>query len=184
MSITLEHGSTPFLAGETWSLDGIHSSIGFSVLYMGVAPFEGAFREVDATLDADGLRGTTTVASIDVDDENLAGHLASPDFFDAAAYPTLSFESDPLAIDGEHVSVDGTLEIRGNRLPVRLTGTITQPVSDPWGNRKVGLTLTGRVDRTAFGLTWNAPLPEGGQMLADEVDLTARLVFVAQPQEA
>jgi polyisoprenoid-binding protein YceI len=184
MSTTLEHVSAPFAPGESWSLDGVHSSIGFSVLYMGVAPFEGAFREVQATLDANGLRGTTTVASIDVDDENLAGHLASPDFFDAATYPTLAFESGPLAIDGEDVAVDGTLEIRGNRLPVRLTGTITEPVSDPWGNRKVGLTLSGSVDRTAFGLTWNAPLPEGGQMLADEVDLTARLVFVAQPQEA
>jgi polyisoprenoid-binding protein YceI len=168
----------------TWTLDPVHSTVGFSVVYMGVAPFEGAFREVEATLGASGLQGSATASSIDVDDENLAGHLASPDFFDAATYPTLAFESGPLAIDGERVAVDGTLEIRGNRLPVRLTGTITQPVSDPWGNRKVGLTLNGCVDRNAFGLTWNAPLPEGGQMLADEVDLTARLVFVAQPQEA
>lgn len=167
----------------TWNLDPVHSSIGFSVVYMGVAPFEGAFRAVEATLTESGLTGTAQASSIDVDDENLAGHLASPDFFDATNHPTLGFESGPLVVEGDRVAVEGVLEIKGNRLPVALEGTITTPVSDPWGNRKLGLTLSTVVDRTAFGLTWNAPLPEGGQMLADDVALTARLVFVAA-QEA
>jgi polyisoprenoid-binding protein YceI len=167
----------------TWTLDPVHSTVGFSVVYMGVAPFEGAFREVEATLGASGLQGSATASSIDVDDENLAGHLASPDFFDAAAHPTLGFSSGPLTIDGDRVRVDGALEIKGVRVPVVLEGTITSPVTDPWGNSKLGLTLGTTVDRTRFGLTWNAPLPEGGQMLADDVELTARLVFVAA-QEA
>ena len=163
----------------TWTLDRVHSAVGFSVVYMGVAPFEGAFREVEATLDPSGLRGTANASSIDVDDENLAGHLASPDFFDAAAYPALGFSSGPLAIDGDRVRVDGVLEIKGTRVPVVLEGSVTGPVTDPWGSSKLGLTLGTTVDRTRFGLTWNAPLPEGGQMLADDVELTARLVFVA-----
>lgn len=167
----------------TWTLDRVHSAIGFSVVYMGVAPFEGAFREVEATLTEGGLSGSAQASSIDVDDENLAGHLSSPDFFDVANHPTLGFESGPLVVEGDRVAVDGVLEIKGNRVPVTLEGTITAPVSDPWGNRKLGLTLATVVDRTAFGLTWNAPLPEGGQMLADDVALTARLVFVAA-QEA
>ena len=79
---------------------------------------------------------------------------------------------------GREVQVDGTLEIKGNRAPVALTGTITDPVADPWGNSKLGLSLEGSVDKNAVGLTWNAPLPEGGSMLADEVALDASLVFV------
>ena len=80
------------------------------------------------------------------------------------------------------MTVDGILEIKGNRAPITLTGTITEPVSDPWGGRKLGLSLAGSVDKNAVGLTWNAPLPEGGSMLANEVELTASLVFV--PAEA
>ena len=76
------------------------------------------------------------------------------------------------------MTLEGVLAIKGNRAPVTLTGTITDPVSDPWGNSKLGLSLTGSVDRNAVGLTWNAPLPEGGSMLADEVELDATLVFV------
>ena len=149
---------------------------------MGVAPFQGAFREFQASLDEQGIRGVAKVASIDVDNDDLAAHLASPDFFDAANHPELSFEAGSLQRDGDSVTVDGILEIKDNRAPITFTGTITEPVSDPWGGRKLGLSLAGSVDKNAVGLTWNAPLPEGGSMLANEVELTASLVFV--PAEA
>ena len=168
---------TPTVTGS-WVLDPTHSSVGFTVLYMGVAPFQGAFREFEASLDEQGVRGVAKALSIDVDNEDLAGHLASPDFFDAATYPEVSFETGSIRRDGREIAVDGVLEIKGNRAPVALTGTITDPVSDPWGGRKLGISLAGTVDRNAVGLTWNAPLPEGGSMLADEVELTATLVFV------
>ena len=166
----------------SWVVDQTHSSVGFTVVYMGVAPFQGAFRDFDATLDETGLRGAARAASIDVDNDDLAGHLASPDFFDVATHPELSIETGPLGRDGDVVTAEGVLEIKGTRAPVTLRGTITEPVSDPWGGRKLGLSLTGTVDRNDVGLTWNAPLPEGGSMLADEVDLTASLVFVPAPE--
>jgi polyisoprenoid-binding protein YceI len=162
----------------TWTLDRTHSTVGFTVTYMGVAPFQGTFRELDATLDAEGLRGVAKASSIDVDNEQLAEHLASPDFFDAAAYPELRFEAKPPVSDGDAVILDGVLEIKGNRAPISLTGTLTEPVSDPWGSTKLGLTLTGTVDKNAVGLTWNAPLPEGGSMIGDDVALSASLVFI------
>jgi polyisoprenoid-binding protein YceI len=175
VSSTIETSVVP--AG-TWTLDPTHSSVGFTVVYMGVAPFQGAFRSFDANLDGDGLRGTARAASIDVDNEQLAEHLASPDFFDVASYPELGFEAGAARREGDTVTFDGVLEVKGNRAPIRLTGSITDPVSDPWGNSKLALRLAGAVDKNALGLTWNAPLPEGGSMLADEVDLEATLVFV------
>jgi polyisoprenoid-binding protein YceI len=169
--------STVIPAG-TWALDTTHSSVGFTVVYMGVAPFSGTFRSFEASLDESGLSGTAQASSIDVDNDQLSEHLASPDFFDAANHPEVSFATGPLARDGNAVTLEGTLEIKGNRAPVTLTGTIADPVADPWGNSKLGLSLEGSVDKNAVGLTWNAPLPEGGSILADEVSLTATLVFV------
>jgi polyisoprenoid-binding protein YceI len=162
----------------TWALDPTHSTIGFNVLYMGVAPFQGGFRSFEATLDEQGLRGKAQASSIDVDNDQLAEHLASPDFFDGATYPELSFEAGQANRDGNRVTFEGVLEVKGNRAPITLTGTIAEPVADPWGNSKLGLSLAGTVDKNAVGLTWNAPLPEGGSMLADEVELDAKLVFV------
>jgi polyisoprenoid-binding protein YceI len=181
VSSTIESTAVP--AG-TWTLDPTHSAVGFTVVYMGVAPFSGAFRTFEARLDDAGLSGTAQVSSIDVDNDQLAEHLASPDFFDAATYPEVSFEAGSLTRDGDAVTLDGTLEIKGTRAPVTLTGTIADPVTDPWGNSKLGLSLEGSVDKNAVGLTWNAPLPEGGSMLADEVALTATLVFVGSGSES
>jgi len=168
----------------TWNLDTTHSTIGFSVVYMGVAPFTASFTGVSATLDDAGLRGVAQADSIDVGDENLTAHLAAPDFFDIANHPELSFESGPLSIAGSTVTVDGTLVVKGNREPVTLTGSVSGPVADPWGNRKLAFELAGSVNRTGLGLEWNAPLPDGGSMLADDVALKATLVFVAAPEEA
>ena len=173
--------ATPVIT-ESWVSDPTHSNVAFTVIYMGVAPFQGAFREFEASLDAVALRGVAKAASVDVDNDDLAAHLASPDFFDAQTYPELSFEAGPLARDGDSVTVEGVLEIKGNRAPIALTGTITDPVADPWGGRKLGLSLSGTVDKNAVGLTWNAPLPEGGSMLADDVELVATLVFVPAPE--
>ena len=180
MSTTTE---TNALTGS-WELDKTHSTVGFTVQYMGVAPFQGAFREFEATLDEQGLRGVAKASSIDVDNEDLTAHLASPDFFDAASHPDITIETGSLRREGDAIAVDGVLEIKGNRAPIALTGTITDPVSDPWGGRKLGLSLAGTVDKNAVGLTWNAPLPEGGSMLADEVELTASLVLVPARDEA
>ena len=180
MSTTIE---TAIPTGS-WTFDPTHSSVGFTVVYMGVAPFEGAFRSFEATLDGSRLEGTAQASSIDVDNDQLAGHLASPDFFDAATYPELAFETQAIERAGDKITVEGVLEIKGNRAPVTLDGTISGPVTDPYGNRKIGLSLAGSVDKNAVGLNWNAPLPEGGSMLADEVDLKATLFFVQPGSES
>jgi polyisoprenoid-binding protein YceI len=168
----------------TWELDTTHSAIGFSVVYMGLAPFEAAFTDVSATLDAEGIRGAAQASSIDVGDENLAGHLAAPDFFDTANYPEVRFEGGAFERNGSEVSLEGVLEVKGNKAPITLSGTVTDPVQDPYGNSKLGLRLSGVVDRNQLGLDWNAPLPDGGSMLADDVTLTASLVFVAKNDES
>ena len=167
-------------AGTTWSVDPVHSTVGFAVKHMVVSTFRGRFEDFDATLTADAggalhLSGRVRAGSIVVKDENLAAHLAAPDFFDTERYPELKFSSKEIRRSGEELVVDGELTIKDQTHPVEARGTITDPHETLGGVVKIGVTLETVIDRTKFGLNWNAPLPKGGFALADEVKLTVEL---------
>jgi polyisoprenoid-binding protein YceI len=147
------------LAGA-WNLSTVHSAITFSVSYV-VASFRASFQDVAATLVDGKLSGAADVASVDVKDESLAAHLMSVDFFDADHHPEITFSSDELRIDGDTVQLDGELTIKGTTHALHATGTVEGPI-----------------DRTAYGISWNADLPRGGRALSDDVELTAELEFI------
>jgi polyisoprenoid-binding protein YceI len=167
----------------TWQLDPVHSSIGFDIEYMAGA-FRGQFRDLEATLVVDGdavsLTGAAKVASVDVKDENLAAHLASPEFFDVERYPELRFVSTDVTGGGEDLTVRGEITIKGVTQPVELTGRATAPLTDAYGRERFGVTLSTKLDRTVFGLNWNLPLPNGEPALSDQVTLVAELYFVQE----
>ncbi len=171
------------LPAGIWTLDAVHSTIGFEINYM-VGAFRGQFRDVEARLEvvADGARlaGLAKVASVDVKDENLAAHLQTPDFFDAERYPELRFESTDIEVSGDEVTVRGDLIIKGVTQPVELKGTLTEPITDAYGRERIGLRLETVIDRTTYGVNWNVPLPSGEPALADEVKLAAELYFVRE----
>jgi polyisoprenoid-binding protein YceI len=158
----------------TWTLDRVHSSVGYAVRHSGVSLFKGTVNAFDAELSDGAIRGSADVSSITVNDENLQGHLLSPDFFDVERTPRVFFESTSIRRDGDELTVEGELEIRGVRQPITLTGTIAGPVAGPAGE-KIGLTLETVIDRTSFGMEWNMELPGGGFILDNEVTLTANL---------
>ena len=135
MSITEQTTQIPT---GTWNLDPVHSSIGFAVTHSGVMTFRGTFKAFDAKL-VDGRleRGAVEVASVVVDDENLAGHLQTPDFFDAEQHPELRFVSSTIERDDDRVSIDGDLTLRGVTKPVEITGTISGPITDGYGNQRL-----------------------------------------------
>ena len=166
----------------TWGIDPVHSHVDFAVDYM-VGSFRGSFSPVDAKLEVgeDGsieLTGSARVDSIKVQDENLTAHLQTPDFFDAERAPEISFRSTDVRRSGDDVKVAGELSIRGTTQPVELSGTIADPITDPYGKKRIGLKLEGKIDRTKFGITWNNPLPSGEPALADDVNLSAELYLV------
>jgi polyisoprenoid-binding protein YceI len=163
-----------------WKSDPVHSSVGFAVKHMVVATFRGRFEDFDATLEVgeDGsskLVGTVNADSIVVKDENLAAHLKTPDFFDVENYPELRYEATNLRVAGDELVVDGELTIKGNTHPVTGRGSLVGPHEDIAGNTKIGINLETVIDRTQFGLEWNAPLPKGGFALANEVTLIVEL---------
>src|SRR3954447_2257262 len=169
----------------TWALDTTHSSASFAVKHMVVATFRGRFEDFDARLvvgeDGDAsLTGVVKVDSIVVKDENLAGHLKSPDFFDTERYPEIRFVSTAIRRDGDELVVDGDLTVKGRTQRVEARGTIADPVSGPDGSERLGLSLEAIIDRTAYGLDWNAELPKGGRVLANDVTLLVELELARQ----
>ena len=152
----------------------MHSNVGFAVDYM-AGTFTGSFADFEATL-ADGiLKGSVRVASVQVKDPNLEGHLQSPDFFDAERHPELSFESTTLERDGDALTVTGDITIKGHTEPIRISGVISDPIADPYGGERFGLKLDAVVDRGAFGVRWNNPLPSGEPALSTKVVIVAEL---------
>jgi polyisoprenoid-binding protein YceI len=179
MSATAVDTTTQLPAGA-WKLDPTHSSANFAVKHMGVGTFRGHFDHFDAslTVSEDGaaeLLGTVGVDSIVVKDESLKAHLSSPDFFDTERYPELSFRSGSLRLEGEKLLVDGELTIKDQTHPIEAQGTLSGPSETLGGVVKLGVTLETIIDRTSFGLSWNAPLPKGGVAVANEVKLTVEL---------
>jgi len=185
MSATAVHTATHLdattqLPVGTWQSDPTHSSASFAVKHMVVATFRGGFEDLSATLTVaeDGsaeLSGAVDSGSIVVKDENLKAHLGSPEFFDTERYPEIRFASRSIRRNGEELVLDGALTIKDQTHEVEVRGTITDAIETLGGAIKLGMTLETVIERTKFGLKWNAPLPKGGVALADEVRLSVEL---------
>ena len=163
----------------TWSVDKVHSNIGFAVAYM-AGTFNGTFSDFDAVVTGGVLRGSAKVASVQVKDPNLEAHLQSPDFFDAQRHPELTFESKSIERHGDGVRIDGEITIKGHTEPAEITGVISEAISDAYGGERFGLRLEAVVDRDKFGVSWNNPLPSGEPALSNEVTITADLQLSKQ----
>jgi polyisoprenoid-binding protein YceI len=162
----------------TYTADTVHSNVAFEVEYAGVGTFAGTITKFQAELADGALAGSAEVASVVTKDANLQAHLLSPDFFDAERYPQVSFATTSARAEGSNVEFEGEITIKGTTRPVTLTGTVTGPVADAYGNERYILVLETTIDRTQFGINWNAPMPDGTGALSNEVTLKADLSLV------
>lgn len=172
--------TTPSTLTGSWVADPIHSTAEFAIKHMIVSTYRTAFKDVGATLEADGdsisLTGTVPVESVDIQQPDFRGHVLSADFFDAENHPTITFTSTSVRRgDGEAIEVEGELTVKGVTKPVSATGTIVGPATNIAGKEVVGVELQTKVDKNDFGLNWNAPLPKGGFAIGDEVTLSVHL---------
>lgn len=167
-----------------YAVDAVHSSVGFAVLHNGVSTFRSGFADYEARLsggESPRLEGTVDVASIEVGEPNLKGHLLSPEFFDAERFPRLGFASSAIEVaeDGA-ATIRGELEIRGERRAVEASGRVVPLGEDLAGKARVGLSLAAGVDRREFGLDWQAELPSGGEVLDWRVEIAVELELVEE----
>jgi polyisoprenoid-binding protein YceI len=163
-----------------WTADPVHSNVSFEVAYAGVNTFRGGFGDFSATLEGDKLEGSAKVSSVDIKDEQLSGHLQTPDFFDSERYPEITFKATDLhRLADNRVEGKGELTIKGVTQPIELTGAIAaEPATDPFGRERLGLRLETTIDRTKYGVSWNMPNQSGGDYVANDVKLVSELAFV------
>ena len=173
--------TSPLIHG-TYVGDPVHSSFGFAVRYQGVSVYRGTFTDVNATLSDGRLEGTAKVESISiVAPDQFRAHVLGPEFFDAQNHPEIRFVSTNLDLrdDGSAVA-EGELTMKGITHPVTAAGTWSAPQADAFGNTRGHLQLEAEVDRTKWDMNWNAPLPSGGNALANEVTITVDLSLTEQ----
>lgn len=183
--IALLFGMSAF-AQQTWTVDKAHAKVGFTVTHLMLADVDGNFKNFDAKITAskpdlsDAVFDLTAdVNSISTDNERRDGHLKSPDFFDAATYPTLTFKSTSFQkVDGKKYKINGNLTMHGVTKPVTLDAVLTGPVTmeNPRGKQeKAGLKVSGTIKRTDFGVG-----KPGGAVVSEEVEIKANGEFARQ----
>jgi len=178
-----EQGIVKVPAG-TWKVDPAHSSVGFEVKHMMISTVRGHFSSFDGRLEADEdpersqVTGWVDVASINTGSPDRDAHLRSPDFFDAEQHPELRFTATSIERNGDEVTIDGEITLRGVTKPVTIGGTVVGPTPDAYGNQRLAFDVETTVDRRDFGINWNLELPNGVPALGNDVKITANLALV------
>jgi polyisoprenoid-binding protein YceI len=178
---------TAATAQTNWKLDASHSKLGFSVTHMMVSEVEGKFKIFNGTISSKTemdftdatIEFTADAASINTEDEKRDGHLKSPDFFDVAKFPTITFKSTSMKPDGKGKTtyiLEGELTMHGVTKKVKFTAIgAAKTVKDPYGNIKNGFKVMGTINRKDFGLAWNAALEAGGVAVSEEVQIVLNI---------
>jgi len=179
--------AVPQTSTTTWNLDASHSVAEFKVRHMMISNVKGQFAKVSGTLSLDASDLTNSrvdavieASSIETRDAQRDAHLKSADFFDVEKFPTLSFKSNRITVvrDGE-LAAEGDLTIHGvtRKVTFAVEGP-TPAAKDPWGNTRVAIAATTKINRKDFGLTWNAALETGGILVGDEITITLDVQFI------
>jgi polyisoprenoid-binding protein YceI len=184
---TLEIPTIPGYVTGRWAVDPVHSEVAFSVRHLMVSKvrgrfgrFEGSFESAEDPLDSV-LTASVDLTSIDTGNPDRDAHVRSADFLDVDQYPTLTYRSTGIRPDGNHFIVDGELSLHGvtKSVPLQLEVNGFQPNS-PFGDTRAGFSATTEIDRTDFGVEFNAPLDGGGVVLGDKIRITLEIEAILQ----
>ncbi|MCW3118957.1 MAG: hypothetical protein JWM28_3039 [Chitinophagaceae bacterium] len=178
------------MAKTKWSLDPIHSELGFKIRHLMITNVSGNFNKfnIDVETEDDNFDSAKVKATIDVDSINTNNeprdiHLRNADFFETGTHPKVDFKSTRIEKAGSDTfNLYGDLTIKGITKPVQLTLEHAGLAKDPWGNIKAGFTLSGKINRKDFGISFNAPMETGGVMLGEEIKINGEIQLVKQAE--
>jgi polyisoprenoid-binding protein YceI len=165
------------LAPGTWTIDAAHTTAGFTARHLMITKVRGRFTGVTGTVTVPESRtdaevvATIDMATVDTGDAGRDEHLRSPDFFDVAQHPTMSFTSTGVKVDGDDLTLLGDLTIKGATRPVELDLELEGVGPDPWGGTRAGFTAEGTINRRDWGLEWNVALESGGVLVSEKISL-------------
>lgn len=171
----------------TWNIDQMHSEIGFKVKHMMISNVRGSFGSFRAKAETNGDTFDTAKLSFEADIDSITTgvadrdtHLKSEDFFNAASFPTMKFESSKVSLDGDDITIEGNMTIRDVTKPIKLTGEFGGVATDPYGQTKAGFTVNGKIKRSEFGLTWSAVTEAGSIVVSDDIHIQNEIQFVKE----
>jgi polyisoprenoid-binding protein YceI len=181
--------TTPSAPGtvSTWNLDAAHSTAEFKVKHMMISNVRGSFSGLSGVLKLDEtdythstVEASIPAASLKTGDEQRDGHLKSADFFDVEKFPTLGFKSTNIdSTGGANYAVTGELTLHGVTRSVTLAvEDVSEPAKDPWGNQRIGLSASTKINRKDFGLSWNSALETGGVLVGENVSIHLDVEFI------
>jgi polyisoprenoid-binding protein YceI len=185
--MSIAAATIPGYVAGTWTLDPTHSDVTFSVRHLAISKVRGSFEKFDVTVvTAENPLDSTITASIDMASINTNqadrdGHLKTSDFFAIDQFPTMDFVSTGLRLEGDDLLIDGELTLRGVTKPVTLKGEFGGIMTDGYGQVKAGASASTKIDRTEFGVNWNAALEAGGFTLGNDVSIDLEIQVVLQP---
>lgn len=173
---------------QNWTIDPMHSEVMFKVKHLMLTTVTGYFRNFNLEVEtasedfatATKIEFTADVDSVSTNNEQRDGHLKSADFFNAAEYPQIHFTGRKYSGAGDEAKLEGDLTIRGNTHPITLNVEFGGIAVDPYGQTKAGFTVSGKISRKAFGLTWDAVTEAGGVVVGDEIKIHAEVQLVKQ----
>ena len=176
------------MANQTWALDPTHSELQFKIKHLMISTVSGQFNQFKATVETDGddfakakVHFEAAVDSISTNNEQRDAHLKNGDFFDTEKYPAIIFDSDKMEKTGDDEYVlHGTLTMRGVSKKIKLNAEFGGITKDPWGNTRTGFSVTGRINRQDFGMSFGAVSETGVLLLGDEVKINANVQFVKE----
>jgi polyisoprenoid-binding protein YceI len=178
---------TTIVPAGTWSVDPIHSTVGFSVKHLGIATVRGKFEDFAGTLEiGEGdetarAYGTVQGVSINTGDSGRDDHLRSADFFGVEQNPELRFESTAIEhVDDETFEITGDLTMNGVTKQIKLTAEVQGEETDPWGNERVALEVTGQLNRGDWDMTFNQALGSGNLLVGEKVKLQLDIAAIKQ----
>lgn len=170
----------------TYQIDQDHSQVAFQIRHL-VSKVKGHFTEFEGTFSIDDKKIANSkfsakikVARINTNNEKRDNHLKGPDFFDVDQFPIITFESTKVSGSSKNMMIEGNLTMHGVTRPVTLKTKNNGTATDPWGNERIGLTATGKINRKDFGINWNKALDKGGVMLGEEVDIELEIEGIAK----
>ncbi len=175
----------------TWKLDPMHSDVQFKIRHLMVTNVTGSFKKFDVTVETEtddfstvkNIEFTADINSINTNDEQRDAHLKSADFFEAEKYPQLKFTSTSYQKNGDEATLTGDLTMKGVTKPATINVEFGGNVVDPYGRSKAGFTVTGKISRKEFGLTWGAVTETGNIVLGDDVRFICEIQLVKQKVE-
>jgi polyisoprenoid-binding protein YceI len=183
--------AAPVFAADTYTIDKNHSDVSFTIRHFAskvrgrFADFSGAIQADPAKPEASSVTFSIKTGSIDTNNADRDNHLRSPDFFDAAKNPEITFKSSKMVPKGkDQYDVTGTLTMRGISKEVTIPVVYLGSAKDPGGNDRASFELSTKLNRKDYGINWNKALDGGGFMLSDDVDVTISLETVKKKPEA